>query len=299
MMKVKQILGITLAAAVSMGAVLGSGMPVYAAAEDWLRFDANSDGSKQPDPLDEEGWKMSYGYTIHSNYKYILRYCTEDTRMWEKNADGYGYDVFTYLAPMKVRASLYDSTLVDREPETQVWLTIPFSFEDAEHVLREKDDELNKASHSVPEGEALIVYGYDVGHKWEDVMATGSIMVYDQNNNLVDSFPLQVQPASNTNPTVPVAEPANPTPAAANPVDTAVGTDPAEAATVMDTVVATAPAEDMIQPVQASNNSVSVEEVAAEVLKGKWGVGNERRVRLEAAGYDYMEVQKEIAALMK
>lgn len=293
MMKAKQILGITLAAAVSIGAVLGSGMPVYAAAEDWLRFDENSDGSKQPDPPDEENWKMSYGYTIHPNYKYILRYCTEDTRMWEKNADGYGYDVFTYLAPMKVHANVYDSTLVDRKPETNVWLTIPFSFEEAEDVLREEDDELNKASNTIPAGEALIIYGNDVGHKWEDVMATGTIMVYDQNNNFVDSFPMQVQPDDNTNPPAPAAETVNLTPVAANSADTATITDTTNSAAVTDTTT------NMIQPVQTSNNSVSVEEVAKEVFQGKWGVGKERRIRLETAGYDYAEVQKRVAALMK
>lgn len=43
-MKVKQILGIALAGAVSMGAVLGSIMPVYAASEDWIRVDVDSNG---------------------------------------------------------------------------------------------------------------------------------------------------------------------------------------------------------------------------------------------------------------
>ena len=61
-MRMKQILGFALAGAMSVGAVLGSEMPVYAAAEDWLRFDADSNGRKQPDPPDEENWKMSYGW---------------------------------------------------------------------------------------------------------------------------------------------------------------------------------------------------------------------------------------------
>lgn len=226
---------------------------------------------------------MSYGYTTHPNYKYILRYCTEDTRMWEKNADGYGYDVFTYLGPMKVPVSVYDSTLVDRKPETNVWLTIPFSFEEAEDVLREEDDELNKASNLIPEGEALIIYGNDVGHKWEDVMATGAIMVYDQNNNLVDTFPLQSQPADNTNTNVTAAEPTDTIPAVENTADAPAVTD------VTTTV----------QPVQTPDNSASAEAAAKEVLQGKWGVGKERQIRLEAAGYDYAEVQKQVSALMK
>ena len=126
---------------------------------------------------------------------------------------------------------------------------------------------------------ALIIYGNDVGHKWEDVMATGSIMVYDQNNNLVDTFPLQSQPADNTSTDVPVAEPTDTIPA----VDVSAVTD------VTTTV----------QSVQTPDNSASAETAAKEVLQGKWGVGKERRIRLEAAGYDYAEVQKQVSALMK
>jgi hypothetical protein len=35
----------------------------------------------------------------------------------------------------------------------------------------------------------------------------------------------------------------------------------------------------------------SVDEIADEVIDGKWGNGTERKQRLEAAGYDYSEVQ--------
>lgn len=35
-----------------------------------------------------------------------------------------------------------------------------------------------------------------------------------------------------------------------------------------------------------------IEEIAAEVIAGKWGTGNDRRQRLSNAGYDYKEVQK-------
>ena len=38
----------------------------------------------------------------------------------------------------------------------------------------------------------------------------------------------------------------------------------------------------------------SVDEVAREVIQGKWGNGAERKKRLTAAGYDYNEVQKKV-----
>lgn len=43
----------------------------------------------------------------------------------------------------------------------------------------------------------------------------------------------------------------------------------------------------------------SVEEVAREVLLGKWGNGSDRKQRLTAAGYDYQEVQKAVNKLSK
>lgn len=36
----------------------------------------------------------------------------------------------------------------------------------------------------------------------------------------------------------------------------------------------------------------TIREVAYEVIAGLWGNGDDRRARLEAAGYDYQEVQK-------
>lgn len=42
-----------------------------------------------------------------------------------------------------------------------------------------------------------------------------------------------------------------------------------------------------------------VTEVAKEVLEGKWGNGNERRILLAKAGYDYVEVQTEVNRLAK
>lgn len=42
----------------------------------------------------------------------------------------------------------------------------------------------------------------------------------------------------------------------------------------------------------------SVDEVAQEVLDGKWGNGSERRQRLTAAGYNYTEVQAKVNQLL-
>lgn len=44
--------------------------------------------------------------------------------------------------------------------------------------------------------------------------------------------------------------------------------------------------------------SKSVDELAREVLQGKWGNGTERRRRLEAAGYDYNAVQNKVNQLV-
>ena len=42
----------------------------------------------------------------------------------------------------------------------------------------------------------------------------------------------------------------------------------------------------------------SVETVAKEVIQGKWGNGSERKKRLEAAGYNYTEVQAEVNRIL-
>lgn len=42
----------------------------------------------------------------------------------------------------------------------------------------------------------------------------------------------------------------------------------------------------------------SVTEIAKEVLSGKWGNGDERKSKLESAGYNYSEVQKEVNKLL-
>lgn len=48
-----------------------------------------------------------------------------------------------------------------------------------------------------------------------------------------------------------------------------------------------------------ADSKKTVEEVAREVISGKWGNGAERREKLAAAGYDYKEVQTVVNRLMK
>lgn len=43
----------------------------------------------------------------------------------------------------------------------------------------------------------------------------------------------------------------------------------------------------------------SVDEIAHEVIVGKWGNGNDRKIALEAAGYDYSTIQNKVNELMK
>ena len=42
----------------------------------------------------------------------------------------------------------------------------------------------------------------------------------------------------------------------------------------------------------------SIDEIAREVLQGKWGNGAERKNRLTNAGYDYNEVQEKVNKLI-
>lgn len=53
--------------------------------------------------------------------------------------------------------------------------------------------------------------------------------------------------------------------------------------------------EGPVQPVQPSK---SVEELANEVIAGKWGNGQERKDKLTAAGYDYSAVQNKVNELL-
>lgn len=43
----------------------------------------------------------------------------------------------------------------------------------------------------------------------------------------------------------------------------------------------------------------SVTEIAKEVIDGKWGNGEDRKKKLEAAGYNYSDVQAKVNALLK
>ena len=53
--------------------------------------------------------------------------------------------------------------------------------------------------------------------------------------------------------------------------------------------------EGPVQPVQPSK---SVEELANEVIAGKWGNGQERKDKLTAAGYDYSAVQSKVNEIL-
>ena len=54
-----------------------------------------------------------------------------------------------------------------------------------------------------------------------------------------------------------------------------------------------------IQPEAPKPTQKSVDELAREVLDGKWGNGYERKNRLQNAGYDYSAVQKKVNELLK
>ena len=50
---------------------------------------------------------------------------------------------------------------------------------------------------------------------------------------------------------------------------------------------------------QATAGKKSVDQIAREVLQGKWGNGDDRRKRLTAAGYDYSAVQRRVNELLR
>ena len=52
------------------------------------------------------------------------------------------------------------------------------------------------------------------------------------------------------------------------------------------------------QAVSSTAAKKTVEEIAKEVILGKWGNGTDRKNRLTAAGYDYDEVQKMVNKLL-
>ena len=50
---------------------------------------------------------------------------------------------------------------------------------------------------------------------------------------------------------------------------------------------------------QKKEQKKSVDELAREVIRGKWGNGEERKWKLTAAGYNYAEVQRKVNAMLK
>lgn len=59
----------------------------------------------------------------------------------------------------------------------------------------------------------------------------------------------------------------------------------------------TAASKPQAKPTAAKKKTV--DQVAREVIQGKWGNGAERKKRLKAAGYDYASVQARVNALLK
>lgn len=51
-------------------------------------------------------------------------------------------------------------------------------------------------------------------------------------------------------------------------------------------------------PTEIQNGLKSVDEIANEVIAGKWGNGDERKSKLESAGYNYQEVQNKVNEIL-
>lgn len=67
---------------------------------------------------------------------------------------------------------------------------------------------------------------------------------------------------------------------------------------IQDDVLVTKPAAKPVEPETVTeDNKKSVEEIAKEVLAGKWGNGADRKARLVKAGYNYDEVQAKVNTL--
>ena len=62
--------------------------------------------------------------------------------------------------------------------------------------------------------------------------------------------------------------------------------------------ICSAVSADCLQLVKSTSGK-SIDELAREVINGKWGNGSERKKKLTAAGYDYDAVQKRVNELMK
>lgn len=55
---------------------------------------------------------------------------------------------------------------------------------------------------------------------------------------------------------------------------------------------------DLLNEKSAAKPSKSIDEIAKEVIDGKWGNGDDRKKRLESAGYSYSEVQNKVNQLI-
>lgn len=62
--------------------------------------------------------------------------------------------------------------------------------------------------------------------------------------------------------------------------------------------ICSAVSADCLQLVKSTSGK-NVDELAREVINGKWGNGAARKKKLTAAGYDYDAVQKRVNELMK
>lgn len=54
-----------------------------------------------------------------------------------------------------------------------------------------------------------------------------------------------------------------------------------------------------VEETPKTSSTKSVDEIAKEVISGKWGNGAERREKLTAAGYDYSVIQKKVNEMLK
>lgn len=56
--------------------------------------------------------------------------------------------------------------------------------------------------------------------------------------------------------------------------------------------------DDMGNEIYPRKNKKSIDQIAKEVIRGDWGNGNERKKRLEGAGYDYYAVQRRVNQIL-
>lgn len=114
-----------------------------------------------------------------------------------------------------------------------------------------------------------------------------------------------VTTTNTTHETTETEETTNVTTAQTTQVTTIVSsnTKPATQQTLTETVILsteTLPVSEFVETTSVTSSQTtlkSYEEIAEEVWHGLWGSGEERKTKLEIAGYDYNEVQKYVAKL--